>query len=68
MTARPSPDPDAALYTTSEVAALLNVDIKTPRRWEEDGKVPEGVILRTPGRHRRWNGDWVRSLLAGGAR
>lgn len=62
------PDPDTDRYTTGQVAAMYRVDRRTAARWAADGKVPEGKITLTPGGHRRWDGPWVRSLLAGGAR
>jgi DNA-binding transcriptional MerR regulator len=62
------PDPDAALYTVGEVGILLRVDPRTVTRWDQEGKFPPGTVIRTPGRHRRFRGDYIRSLMAGGAR
>jgi hypothetical protein len=74
MTASPSPvrppmpDPGADLYTTEEVAALFRVDPKVPGRWDRAGKFPPGTVIRTLGGHRRYSGDYVRSMLTGGAK
>jgi hypothetical protein len=70
MNATPSswPDPKAALYTSGEVAALFKVDPRVPARWVKTGKFPEGTTFTTPGGHRRFDGDYIRKLRAGGAR
>jgi DNA-binding transcriptional MerR regulator len=54
------------LLTSSEVARLFRVDAKTVHRWERDGLLPAGAVVRTLGGHRRYKGDIVRALLDGG--
>ena len=70
MTAIPAslPDPDAEFYTPKEVGALFHVDPYTVSRWDRTGKFPEDQVTRTLGGHRRFNGDYIRSLLAGDSR
>jgi DNA-binding transcriptional MerR regulator len=65
MARQPAPP---AWYTPGEFAALIRVDVRTIGRWHKDGKIPPGMVIRTPGGTRRYSGPWVRSLLAGGAR
>jgi DNA-binding transcriptional MerR regulator len=65
MTARPSAGPDAALYTPAEFAALIRVHVETLSQWDKEGRFPPGAVIRTPGGTRRYDGPWVRSLLAG---
>lgn len=67
MTATPEPHPGPDLMTPGEVGALFRVDAKTVSRWELKGKFPEGTVIRTPGGHRRYRADAVRSMLTGGA-
>ena len=62
------PDPDAALYTPGEVAVLFRVDPKTVTRWDQAGKFPKGTVTRTLGGRRRYDGEYIRSLLGGGAK
>lgn len=65
MARQPAPP---ALYTPAEFAALIRVDTKTIARWDKEGRIPDGKVIRTLGGVRRYDGPWVRSLLAGGAR
>lgn len=58
----------AELLTSGEVAGLFRVDAKTVARWDKAGRFPEGTIIRTLGGHRRFRGDYIRSLLNGGQR
>lgn len=51
---------DAKLLTSSEVAALFRVDPQTVIRW---GNVGLLSFIRTPGGHRRYSEDEVRTLL-----
>jgi len=55
-------DLDVELLTPREVAAVLRVDQKTLLRWEKAGKIR---ACRTPGGHRRYYADDVRSILNG---
>jgi excisionase family DNA binding protein len=48
------------MLTPGEVAALFRVDAKTVTRWAAAGKIS---CIRTPGGHRRFREDEVRSLL-----
>lgn len=48
------------LMSPSEVAQLFNVDPKTVTRWARAGLLP---VVRTPGGHRRYREEFVRSLL-----
>ena len=70
MNATPSswPDPDAASYTSGEVAALFRVHPRVPPRWVRDGRFPQGTTFRTLGGHRRFDGDYIRKMLAGDSR
>jgi predicted site-specific integrase-resolvase len=76
MTARPPadalytpvPDPDAALYTVGEVGTLLRVDPRTVTRWDQAGRFPAEQVIRTLGGHRRFRGDYIRSLMNGSQR
>ncbi|MDQ2874690.1 MAG: BldC family transcriptional regulator [Actinomycetota bacterium] len=52
--------PENRLLTPAEVAALLRVDPKTVTRWARAGKL---ASLRTPGGHRRYSENEVRSYL-----
>jgi excisionase family DNA binding protein len=49
----------------NEACALLGVDQSTLRRWSDAGKVP---VFRTPGGHRRYAEDDLRSLVGGAKR
>ena len=42
--------PTERLYTTHEVAQLLQVDATTVAKWIDTGKI---IAFRTPGKHRR---------------
>jgi len=53
-----------SLLTPSEVAALFGVDTKTVSRWARAGRL---TAVRTPGGHRRFLEDEVRSRLADNA-
>lgn len=53
--------PDEALLTPAEVAALFRVDPKTVTRWAVAGKL---TSLRTLGGHRRYRANEVYALLA----
>jgi predicted site-specific integrase-resolvase len=64
-TTDPGPPPDGELWTRAELAALLGVYPETVSRWDRAGKFPEGAVFRTPGGHRRFRGEYIRSLLAG---
>ena len=46
----PSPLTGERLYTTHEIALLLQVDASSVAKWIDSGKL---VAFRTPGRHRR---------------
>ncbi len=50
------------LMTPGEVAMLFRVDPKTVSRWAISGRIPS---VRTPGGHRRFREDDVRSLMHG---
>ena len=50
-------DPSEGLLTTSEIAALYRVDIKTASRWARTGRIP---AIRIPGGHWRYSRRWVR--------
>ena len=54
-------DPDDALLTPAEVAALFRVSPKTVTRWARSGKL---TALRTLGGHRRFRSGEVRELLS----
>lgn len=49
----------------NQACALLGVDQSTLRRWSDAGKVP---VFRTPGGHRRYAEDDLRTLLGDGPR
>lgn len=51
------------LLHPGEVAALFSVDPRTVARWAEQGLLPDGAVVRTPGGHRRYRADAVRQLL-----
>lgn len=50
LTAATGPQPGEPLYTTHEVAKLLQVDASTVAKWIDQQKL---VAFRTPGGHRR---------------
>lgn len=50
------------LLTSSEVAALFRVDVKTVGRWVAAGRIGS---IRTPGGHHRFRESEVRALLEG---
>ena len=45
-----APEPSGRLFTTHEVAHLLQVDASTVAKWVDQGKL---TAFRTPGGHRR---------------
>ena len=47
-----------SLLTISQAAKKLNVSTKTLRRWEKAGKI---TSFRTPGGHRRYDTDSIKS-------
>lgn len=49
----------------NEACSMLGVDQSTLRRWSDAGKVP---VFRTPGGHRRYAEDDLRTLVGGAAR
>jgi excisionase family DNA binding protein len=51
------------LLTPGEVATMFRVDPKTVTRWAKAGRL---TSIRTPGGHRRYRENEVRSLLAAG--
>lgn len=51
------------LLTPGEVAEVFRVDPKTVTRWAAAGRIGS---IRTPGGHRRFREDEVRSLLEDG--
>lgn len=52
----------AQRMTSAEVAELFQVDPKTVTRWAQQGKI-ESIV--TPGGRRRFDPDYIRSLLNG---
>lgn len=54
-------EPEDALLTPAEVAALFRVSPKTVTRWARAGKL---TAMRTLGGHRRFRAAEVRGLLA----
>ena len=54
---------DDRLLTSTEVAAMFRVDVKTVTRWARAGRLPS---VRTPGGHHRYQESAVRELLADG--
>ena len=60
MNVLPPPLTPERMLTPGEVAALFRVDAKTVTRWAAAGKIS---CIRTPGGHRRFREDEVRSLL-----
>ena len=68
MSARPSPGPEPAWYTTAEVAAIFRVHSRIPACWDRAGRFPPGTVMRTPGGTRRYDGPYIRALLAGDSR
>ncbi|MCW2621515.1 MAG: binding domain, excisionase family [Frankiales bacterium] len=63
MTVPPTPasQPAVRLLTPGEVALAFRVDRKTVARWAADGRLSS---IRTPGGHRRFREDEVKTLLA----
>lgn len=53
-------EPEDALLTPAEVAALFRVSPKTVTRWARAGKL---TAMRTLGGHRRFRANEVRGLL-----
>lgn len=53
-------EPENALLTPAEVAALFRVSPKTVTRWARAGKL---TAMRTLGGHRRFRASEVRGLL-----
>jgi excisionase family DNA binding protein len=51
---------DGQLLRTSDVAALFQVSERTVSEWAKRGQIP---CVRTPGGHRRYPADEIRSLL-----
>lgn len=58
-------DDGSQLLSIEAACRLLGVDPSTLRRWSDSGKVR---VFRTPGGHRRYNEDDLRSLLQGESR
>ena len=56
------------LLNPGEVAALFRVDVKTVWRWRQDGRIPAEQTVTTPGGRYLYRGEYIRSLLNGGAR
>ena len=50
------------LLSAGQVAALVDVDIRTVRRWAEAGFLPAATL--TPGGHRRWRREDVERFAA----
>ena len=61
----PSAAADARWLTIAGACRLLGVDESTLRRWSDTGKVP---VFRTPGGHRRYTEDDLRTLVGQGPR
>lgn len=53
-------DTPPRLLTPTEFAARYRVDRKTVARWDKEGRLPAGAVIRTPGGHRRFvhPDDW----------
>lgn len=62
---KPSGQGERRWLTIRDACALLGVDQSTLRRWSDAGKVP---VFLTPGGHRRYAEEDVRSLAKGTAR
>lgn len=62
--ADPSPD-EGRWMTINAACKLLGVDQSTLRRWSDAGKVP---VFRTPGGHRRYSEETLRTLIGDGPR
>lgn len=56
--------PDKQWLTSGEVARAFAVDIKTPGRWADAGRLRD--VHRTPGGHRRFSRAEIAAHLAGG--
>jgi excisionase family DNA binding protein len=54
-------EPDEALMTPREVAAMFRVDSKTVARWAKAGKLK---CVRTPGGHRRYKVSEIQALIS----
>ena len=50
------------LLSAGQVAALVDVDIRTVRRWADEGVLPPAEV--TPGGHRRWRSEEVERFAA----
>ena len=61
-------NPEADAYRPEEVAQLFGVQPRTVTDWARAGRFPAGKMFRTPGGHRRYDGPYIRSLLAGDSR
>jgi excisionase family DNA binding protein len=65
LSACPETVPTAtAVYTTAQVAALLQVDVRTLQRWDAAGKIPGKI--RLPGRSVRFLRDVIDGWIATG--
>ncbi len=53
-------DPATSLLRTREVAVLFQVSERAVTEWARRGRIPS---VRTPGGHRRYPADKVRTLL-----
>lgn len=51
---------EGQLLRTSDVAVLFEVSERTVSEWAKKGQIPS---VRTPGGHRRYPADGIRSLL-----
>lgn len=52
-------------FTPGQFAALVDRDVRTVTRWDQQGRFPEGMVIRTPSGQRRFCADAVRMVLAG---
>jgi predicted site-specific integrase-resolvase len=57
-------DPDR-LLVPAEVAFLFRVDPRTVSRWHKAGRMKDVRIIKTPGGHRRFRAEDIKTLLDG---